>query len=657
MLLWAGVHALLYALLTPLWQAPDEPSHVEMACLVAERGFDLRPGDYDPALQQRLIRSLADHDFWRWVREATPDPLPAAFDEDPFLRRAARQVGDEPAWYYAALAPICRLPIDLETQVYLMRLVSSVFFMLMALAVWWAAAGVWPRDLAPVIATTGAAAGLPMLAFIGGAVNNDNPAALFGALTFGCLVRLRQRPGWRLALATLALALLAAMTKKTTAFLLPLAGLACVQLVAPVWRRWPCPEKRGILWQARAAVALMAAGLLIVLCLPGNPPANWIERGQAQGWGRTPAAARTGQIGVRLVQAGGGGSARLLQILGSAERAQARGQTVRFGAWVRAEGDATPMRVTVRDDRGVSQTTAVAAAAWQWVEVTHPVSPDTNDVRVAVAIGAEAGRATVEVDDASLVVVATADGAELLRNGDFEQGARLALQLADLLMGSWLVKVQTAAPAPSLPRSLLYLALLFPGFWGNFGWLQVPLPIPVYAVLAIVCGLAAVGLLLRPSRPDDTRDLTPGCYSFSGQMTMPRPTPRPMRTFVVTTSVVRRRPRRLKSLLRTRPFSGQDAPPGPTGYSPAVGRWLALGLALAVLQVVVLPMWGRDWQPQTRYLNPALVPVLVFFVAGLRRWSARWRMRHALRWYLVGFLCLDLYALFGVLVPHYVRAG
>jgi len=138
---------------------------------------------------------------------------------------------------------------------------------------------------------------------------------------------------------------------------------------------------------------------------------------------------------------------------------------------------------------------------------------------------------------------------------------------------------------------------------------------------------------------------------------MPRPTPRPMRTFVVTTSVVRRRPRRLKSLLRTRPFSGQDAPPGPTGYSPAVGRWLALGLALAVLQVVVLPMWGRDWQPQTRYLNPALVPVLVFFVAGLRRWSARWRMRHALRWYLVGFLCLDLYALFGVLAPHYVRAG
>jgi len=587
LLLWAGGHALLYALLVPLWQAPDEPSHVEMACLVAERGFDLRPGDYDPVLQQRLIRSLADHDFWRWVREATPDPLPTTFDGDPFLRRAARQVGDEPAWYYAALAPICRLPVGLETQVYLMRLVSSGFFVLTVLAVWWAAVGIWPRALAPVVATAGAAAGLPMLAFIGGAVNNDNLAMLLGALAFGCLARFGRRPGWRLAAATLLIAILAAMTKKTAAFLIPLAGLACVQLVAPVWRRWP--------WQVRATVALAAAGLLIVLCAarPGNPPANWIERGQAQGWGRTPAAARTGQMGVRLVQAGGGGSARLLQILSGQERAQARGQTVRFGAWVRAEGDATPMRVTIRDDRGVSQTTAVATSAWQWVEVTHPVSLDTNDVRVAVAIGAEAGRAILAVDDASLVVASAVGDGELLRNGDFEQGARLALQLADLLMGSWLVKVRTAAPAPSLPRSLLYLALLFPGFWGNFGWLQAPLPIPVYVALAAVCGLAVAGLL-RLNRPNDALDLP-----------------------------------------------------------PAIGRWLALGLALAVLQMVVLPMWGRDWQPQARYLNPALVPILVFFVAGLRHWSARWRIRHALRWYLVGFLCLDLYALFGVLVLHY----
>jgi hypothetical protein len=180
-----------------------------------------------------------------------------------------------------------------------------------------------------------------------------------------------------------------------------------------------------------------------------------------------------------------------------------------------------------------------------------------------------------------------------LRNGDFEWGASLALQLADALMGAWLAKMQAAMPAPSLPRSLLYLALLFPGFWGNFGWLQVPMPVPVYAALAAVCGLALAGLLW-PRRPGDTLDLL-----------------------------------------------------------PPIGRWLALGLALAVLQVIGLPMWGRDWQPQARYLHPALVPMLVFFVAGLRRWSGRWRARHALAWYVFGFLCLDVYALTGVLVPHY----
>ena len=52
LLLWAALHAALYNWLNPLWQAPDEPSHVEYACLLAQRGLDLRPGDFDPALQQ-----------------------------------------------------------------------------------------------------------------------------------------------------------------------------------------------------------------------------------------------------------------------------------------------------------------------------------------------------------------------------------------------------------------------------------------------------------------------------------------------------------------------------------------------------------------------------------------------------------------------------
>ena len=39
----------------------------------------------------------------------------------------------------------------------------------------------------------------------------------------------------------------------------------------------------------------------------------------------------------------------------------------------------------------------------------------------------------------------------------------------------------------------LYSLLTFAGFWGNFGWLQRPLSLWVYAVLAVICLLAAAG--------------------------------------------------------------------------------------------------------------------------------------------------------------------
>ena len=591
LLFWAFLHSMLYAVLVPLWQAPDEPSHVEFACLLTLRGWDLHPGDYDPALQQRLIRSLTANNFWPWVREAMPDPMPATFEENPFLHKAARQVGDESPWYYAVLAPICRLPICLSLQVRLMRLVSGVFYTLTVLAVWWAARSIWPTDRAAVVAMTGMATGLPMLAFLGGAVNNDSLTTLLGVVTFGCLVRFVHRLQWRMALATISVAILAAVVKKTAAFLILLAGLACAWLLLRSWRRWR--------WPAQVAVVLGVLILVAALGLPGNQPAGWIERGQARGWGRSSAAAHTGRAGVRLVQASAGGSARLVQILPGGTRVQVRGRSLRFGAWVRAEVGTLPMRVTIRDDQGFSQAMAEATRDWQWVEVTHTVHPNASDVRVAVAIGSETattGGGVLDVDDASLTVAAasrSSTSAELLRNGDFELSTRLGAQAAEVLMGTWLAKIRAATPEASFPRSLLYLVLLFPGFWGNFGWLQVPMPLPVYVFLAAVCGLAVAGLF-RPGRSGDALDLP-----------------------------------------------------------PAVGRWLALGLALAVVQIIVLPMWGRDWQPQARYLYPALMPMLVFFVAGLRRWSARWRIAHALRWYLVGLLCLDVYALFGVLVPHY----
>ena len=105
-------------------------------------------------------------------------------------------------------------------------------------------------------------------------------------------------------------------------------------------------------------------------------------------------------------------------------------------------------------------------------------------------------------------------------------------------------------------RYPLYAALLFPGFWGNFGWLQAPLPVWVYALLALVCLAALVGAL----------------------------------------QVLRDR----NALLRG-----------------VAASWLAA--ALLALLLALLPMIGREWQPQGRYLFGALVPITGLLLIGLDR--------------------------------------
>ncbi|MFZ1405913.1 MAG: hypothetical protein WAW03_22710, partial [Anaerolineae bacterium] len=129
----------------------------------------------------------------------------------------------------------------------------------------------------------------------------------------------------------------------------------------------------------------------------------------------------------------------------------------------------------------------------------------------------------------------------------------------------------------------LYLALLFPGFWGNFGWLQAPLPLPVYV------GLALVGLLLL------------GLGGLWRQ----------------------RRTNRLAAA--------------------AIG-WSAAAVILS-FTLATAPMWFFAWQPQGRYLLPALAPWMILLVSGLRFWSQRWRLPGARLWFMVGFGLLDLVAL------------
>ncbi len=85
----------------------------------------------------------------------------------------------------------------------------------------------------------------------------------------------------------------------------------------------------------------------------------------------------------------------------------------------------------------------------------------------------------------------------MLRNGDFARRPRLGELLAAPLADRW----RQFAPRPlaqweAPQRSLLLRgAVTFAGFWGNYGWLQAPLPLALYALLALATAAAGVGLL------------------------------------------------------------------------------------------------------------------------------------------------------------------
>ena len=539
-----------FAVVTPLWQAPDEPGHVEYACLLGKLHRPLNGDDLDPALQREIIASLHRHDFWMRVGATQIDPLPDSFASDPFLLRSGRQVGDEPATYYLIPAVLCRLDASIETRLRLMRFFGALLWGVAGMAVAWGWSGgaaTRLRIMHPAVLVL-----LPMPAFIAASANNDGMAAAAAALCFAAVLRI-QRQGWRWRWAALALAaaLLAVATKKTAAFLLLwLGGLAVAQVWIGLRRRgW----RRRWLLAAAAVLGVLVAG---VAALPSPAPAGWRSAGLPLSVVRVPSDAGWA---IRVTDRSPLGYARVYQSVTAPDALALRDRTLTFGAQVRStDGMPAAGRLTVRDAGGVSQTRFVATDRWQTITVTHTVAPAAEYVKVAVAPGA--GDAPSEVGSL-LVRQAALDAGDaavaFLNNPSFDAPARLGTVLFAPLADTWQqFRPRLAAAAQDWQRYPLYAALLFPGFWGNFGWLQAPLPVWVYALLALVCLAALVGAL----------------------------------------QVLRDR----NALLRG-----------------VAASWLAA--ALLALLLALLPMIGREWQPQGRYLFGALVPITGLLLIGLDR--------------------------------------
>lgn len=201
--------ASLYALRTPLWQAPDEPAHFNFVQELATRGRlpRLQPGDYDQAYLDQI--------------KARGFPPDLAID-------GIRYEGHQPPLYYLLAAPLylASQGWGVAGQVQALRLFGVLLGGGMVALLWASVRRIFPAQPQRAHVAAAFAALLPMHLAMMAAVNNDSLAELLIAVGMYRLLGHVQAPAaslraWTITGVVVGLGLLA---KFQAYILLPLAA-------------------------------------------------------------------------------------------------------------------------------------------------------------------------------------------------------------------------------------------------------------------------------------------------------------------------------------------------------------------------------------------------------------------------------------------------
>lgn len=577
------VLALAWAFLVPPWQGPDEPGHYEYARLLADLRRPPRPKDANPALQAAIIRDLDRHDFWRLTRQERPSRLPLRFSDNPFLRRSGTQLRDERPLYYLIPALLFRwMPFSHHIPV--ARVYTVLLGALLVVVATIASQRTFPRspllgEGVPFLMAT-----LPMPLFIHATMNSNVVADLLGGVFFvlAWSALRTERPDVKTWMGLAGTVLLGAWLKRTTLILAPLA-------IILAWMVPSSPLRR----HSRAIGIIVAAFVLAYVLFPFAPErvAMWSEGPRSRPAVRAPYRGLDGSAAFWLADTSPRVRAYIAQNLWARDVFVTRGKRAEVQVHVRAVGDAPQVCLSLSDSNGQATRCTQADSRWKTLAVSRTIAADTTFVRVVLGIGpphtpGPTGR--VLADNFSLRVAgATRD---FLRNGDAERPAWRLARVWNWLRG--LARVgPTAVYRPTedriqhLPtRAAIALGILFTSFWGNFGWLQYPLPWAMYGLLAVVTLGSLVGAFRAVRR----------CHE---------------------------------------------------GTRCRVLRFNAWAFSLAVLTNWVLA-WEPGWYPQGRYLFPLLMPTLALGLEGLRQWfPPTVSEERILRWVRVLALAFSLFAL------------
>jgi Predicted membrane protein (DUF2142) len=270
----ALVNAVVWGVVVPPFQVPDEISHFAYAQYFAETGKAPPQGprlQYSPqeqtALNGLFFFSVIGHPEQRGILTAGEDrTLRAALaGTSPLGEGGASSVTNQPPLYYALAAiPYWLSPShEILNRLAFMRLLSALLAALTVLAVF-----MFLRELLPGSPWTWTVGALivafqPTFDFIAAGVQGDNLLFLTSTLTFLLLLRAYRR-GFTVRRAVVIGAVIAAgvLAKLTFIALLPGIGLALLLLA---WRT--LPQGRGQALRALAAAVAVAAAPVLLYAL------------------------------------------------------------------------------------------------------------------------------------------------------------------------------------------------------------------------------------------------------------------------------------------------------------------------------------------------------------------------------------------------------
>ena len=255
------IRGVLYAVVIPPWQAPDETGHFEYAWLIAHLGRLPHADDVSPAFEQELVGSLYEWRYGEFIGRPLPEGMPARLSDLPgkiFASRSRVVLTQRFSLSYLWQA-LFLLPLrahDLITQLYAARF-SSI---LLNVAIVWLAyktfAKLVPASPYLAWAMTAIVVLWPQHTFINSMVGDGTLAELMACVVLYCWARLFHHGVEIWTVVGIVLGTLAGLWSKTTAaFLLPLdIGLALAWSARRL--RWPWR------WQHLAYLGVCIAWLL-----------------------------------------------------------------------------------------------------------------------------------------------------------------------------------------------------------------------------------------------------------------------------------------------------------------------------------------------------------------------------------------------------------